>query len=71
MKIFNFTLFLIATFSFSLLFAPVIVRAEDGVEDEAEEDAVINEEAENPSAAEVNKKNSFKKNLFYLKNKKE
>lgn len=47
MKIFNFGLFLIATFSLSLLFAPIIVRAEDAVEDDTEEDAVINEDAEN------------------------
>lgn len=53
MKIFNFSLFLIATFSLSLLFAPIIVRAEDAVEDDAEEDAVINEDAESSSSVEV------------------
>lgn len=47
MKIFNLSLLLIATFSFSLLFAPIIVRAED----ETEEDAVINEETDNANTA--------------------
>lgn len=51
MKVFNLTLLLIASFSFTLLFAPVI-RAEDAAgADEAEEDAVINEEADNANTA--------------------
>ncbi|CAF0777677.1 unnamed protein product [Brachionus calyciflorus] len=46
MKFFNLTLLLIATFSFSLLFAPIVVRAEEDAVEETEEDAVVNEDSE-------------------------